>query len=90
MRRNHEYSRVSIVKRILVHKSKSSNHFGGMQFGANSIYRYKQFTRAMGKVDTAFFRPSKGAWSLNQTTDGLTTVQFGVNGDKPLTNVFIF
>ncbi len=35
-----------------------------------------------GKADVSVFRPSNGAWYLNQSTDGFTGIQFGQAGDK--------
>jgi len=35
-----------------------------------------------GKSDVSVFRPSNGAWYLNQSTNGFTGLQFGVSTDK--------
>ncbi len=35
-----------------------------------------------GKADVSVFRPSNGAWYLNQSANGFTGVSFGQNGDK--------
>jgi hypothetical protein len=35
-----------------------------------------------GKADVSVFRPSNGAWYLNQSANGFTGVSFGQNGDR--------
>jgi hypothetical protein len=35
-----------------------------------------------GKADVSVFRPTTGAWYLNQSQNGFTGVSFGLNGDK--------
>ncbi|MCY7347840.1 MAG: FG-GAP-like repeat-containing protein [Pyrinomonadaceae bacterium] len=35
-----------------------------------------------GKADVSVFRPSNGAWYLNQSANGFTGVQFGISADK--------
>jgi len=35
-----------------------------------------------GRADISVFRPSNGAWYLNQSTNGFTGVQFGLSTDK--------
>jgi hypothetical protein len=34
------------------------------------------------KSDVSVFRPSNGAWYLNQSANGFTGVSFGQNGDR--------
>ena len=36
------------------------------------------------KADVAVFRPSEGAWYLNQSKSGFTSLVFGFNTDKPV------
>ncbi len=35
-----------------------------------------------GKADVSVFRPSNGAWYMQQSTQGFTGIQFGASGDK--------
>ena len=36
------------------------------------------------KADISVFRPSNGAWYLNQSQDGFRAFSFGTNGDRPV------
>jgi hypothetical protein len=42
-----------------------------------------------GRADTAVFRPSTGTWYVDQTTAGTLIANFGLNGDRPLPNVYV-
>jgi hypothetical protein len=42
-----------------------------------------------GKYDATVFRPSTGTWFSNRTTAGILIQQFGVNGDRPISNAFV-
>lgn len=55
-----------------------------ISYGPSKLSQGADFDRD-GRSDLTVFRPSTGAWySLDSITDQLRSVQFGVNGDKPL------
>jgi len=42
-----------------------------------------------GKFDIGVFRPSSNTWFINRSTAGVLITNFGINGDKPVPNVFV-
>lgn len=43
-----------------------------------------------GRSDLSVFRPSEGRWYQNTSTSGIYTQNFGLNGDKPIPNAFVY
>ena len=43
-----------------------------------------------GRSDLAVWRPSDTTWYLNTTTSGIYTQPFGLTGDKPTPNAFVY
>ncbi|MEO6393093.1 MAG: peptidase M23, partial [Pyrinomonadaceae bacterium] len=44
-----------------------------------------------GRADFAIFRPSDGNWWIRRSSSTATTVQtFGLNGDRPGPNAFVY
>lgn len=42
-----------------------------------------------GKFDTAVFRPTGSTWFINRSSAGISIVNFGTNGDRPIPSAFI-
>lgn len=69
-------------------RSENSTYFAA-PFGASTDIPTPADYDADGKFDVAVFRPSTGFWFVNRTAGGISTQQFGVNGDVPLPRAFL-
>ncbi|MET0752671.1 MAG: FG-GAP-like repeat-containing protein [Pyrinomonadaceae bacterium] len=43
-----------------------------------------------GKFDATVFRPSQSTWYVQRSTAGTLIQDFGINGDKPVPNAFVY
>lgn len=68
----------------------SPTSFYGQQFGVSDDLPTPGDYDGDGKADVAVFRPSSGTWFEQRSTSGFTAVQFGMNGDKPAPNAFVY
>ncbi len=64
--------------------------FYGTQFGLSNDIPSPGDYDGDGKADLGVFRPSEGVWYLQQSTSGFAAVQFGLNGDRPTPNAYVF
>ncbi len=64
--------------------------FYGAQFGLSTDIPAPGDYDGDGKADLGVFRPSEGVWYLQQSTSGFAAVQFGLNGDRPTPNAYVY
>jgi hypothetical protein len=64
--------------------------FYSVPFGANGELPVPGDYDGDGRFDTAVFRPSGSTWYVQRTTAGLLIAGFGINGDQPVSNVFVY
>ena len=65
------------------------NSFYSVPFGISTDLPTPGDYDGDGKFDTAVFRPAENTWYVQRSTAGILIAQFGINGDKPLPNVFV-
>jgi CSLREA domain-containing protein len=63
--------------------------FYGFHFGSNGDVPAPGDYDGDGKFDATVFRPSSATWFIARTTAGTQIVQFGANGDRPISNAFV-
>jgi subtilisin-like proprotein convertase family protein len=68
----------------------STGALAGFHFGANGDIAAPADFDGDGKADLTVFRPSAGAWYLQRTTAGFAAQSFGINGDTPLPNAYVY
>ena len=64
--------------------------FYGAQFGLSTDIPAPGDYDGDGKADLGVFRPSEGVWYLQQSTSGFAAFQFGLNGDRPTPNAYVY
>ncbi len=75
--------------RVWYRLNSSNNSFSAVQFGANDDVPVAADYNGDGKTDIAVFRPSENYWYLLNSTDGFSTVRFGLSGDIPIQSAYV-
>lgn len=65
------------------------NSYFSVPFGATGDIPTPGDYDGDGKFDTAVFRPTGSTWFINRTSAGISIINFGTNGDRPIPSAFI-
>jgi hypothetical protein len=68
----------------------STGAFFGFHFGVNGDLAAPADFDGDAKADIVVFRPSSGTWYLQKSTAGFSAQMFGLNGDLPSPNSFVY
>lgn len=66
----------------------SATNFSAFRFGISEDIPSPADFDGDGKADIAVFRPSTGVWYLQKSTEGFNAMNFGMNGDVPISAAF--